>query len=59
MGDQPMDLPGSDFENLNLYFALPLGRAQFSSIPTNQGSKLEENANLGGTEFSFGLSFHF
>jgi len=36
-----------------------LGRAQFNSIPTKKGSKLDENVNLGGTEFSLGLSFYF
>ncbi|NIM59627.1 MAG: outer membrane beta-barrel protein [Candidatus Aminicenantes bacterium] len=36
-----------------------LGRAQFSSIPTKQGSELDENVNLGGTEYSLGLSFYF
>ena len=36
-----------------------IGRTQFSSIPTKKGSKLEENVNLGGTEFSIGLSFYF
>jgi len=36
-----------------------LGRTQFSSIPTKKGSKLDENVNLGGTEFSIGLSFYF
>jgi len=36
-----------------------LGRTQFSSIPTKKGSKLDENVNLGGTEFSLGLSFYF
>jgi len=36
-----------------------LGRAQYSSIPTKKGSKLDENINLGGTEFSFGFSFYF
>ena len=36
-----------------------LGRTQFSSIPTKKGSALDENVNLGGTEFSVGLSFYF
>jgi len=36
-----------------------LGRTQFSSIPTKKGSKLDENVNLGGNEFSLGLSFYF
>jgi opacity protein-like surface antigen len=36
-----------------------LGRTQFSSIPTKKGSKLDENVNLGCTEFSLGLSFYF
>ncbi len=36
-----------------------LGRAQYSSIPTKKGSKLDENINLGGTEFSLGLSYYF
>ena len=36
-----------------------LGRTQFSSIPTKKGSELDENVNLGGTEFSLGLSFYF
>jgi opacity protein-like surface antigen len=36
-----------------------LGGTQFSSIPTKKGSKLDENVNLGGTEFSLGLSFYF
>jgi hypothetical protein len=36
-----------------------LGRTQFSSIPTKQGSELDENVNLGGTEYSLGLSFYF
>jgi len=35
------------------------GRTQFSSIPTKKGSELDENVNLGGTEFSLGLSFYF
>ncbi len=39
-------------------FAL-LGKAQYSSVPTKHGSKLAENVNLGGTELSLGLSFHF
>lgn len=39
-------------------FAL-LGKAQYSSIPTKHGAKLDENVNLGGTEFSLGFSFHF
>jgi opacity protein-like surface antigen len=36
-----------------------LGRTQFSSIPTKKGSELDENVNLGGTEYSLGLSFYF
>lgn len=36
-----------------------LGRTQFSSIPTKKGSELDENVNLGGAEYSFGLSFYF
>lgn len=36
-----------------------LGRAQYSSIPTKQGSKLDENINLGGIDFSLGISFNF
>jgi opacity protein-like surface antigen len=36
-----------------------LGRTQYSSIPTNKGSALDENVNLGGTEFSLGFSFYF
>jgi opacity protein-like surface antigen len=39
-------------------FAL-LGRAQYSSIPTKHGAKLDENVNLGGTELSLGFSLHF
>jgi len=39
-------------------FAL-LGKAQYSSIPTKHGAKLDENINLGGTELSLGFSFHF
>jgi len=63
---------GISFEDKNLGFFLIggveyfiskkfslLGRTQFSSIPTKKGSKLDENVNLGGTEFSFGLSFYF
>jgi len=36
-----------------------LGGTQFTSIPTKKGSKLDENVNLGGTEFSIGFSFYF
>ena len=63
---------GISFEDKNLGFFLIagveyfiskkfslLGRTQFSSIPTKQGSKLDENVNLGGTELSLGLSFYF
>jgi opacity protein-like surface antigen len=39
-------------------FAL-LGKAQYSSVPTKQGSKLADNINLGGTELSLGFSLHF
>jgi len=39
-------------------FAL-LGKAQYSSIPTKQGSPLDKNINLGGTELSLGFSLHF
>ena len=35
-----------------------LARAQYSLIPTKQGGKLDENINLGGIEFSIGISFH-
>ena len=41
------------FEGKNLGFFLIAG------IPTKKGSKLDENVNLGGTEFSLGLSFYF
>lgn len=34
------------------------GKVQYNSILTNQGSKLARNVNLGGIEFSLGLSFH-
>ncbi len=66
------DQIGFSFEDKNLGFFLIagveyfiskkfslFGRTQFSSIPTKQGSKLDENVNLGGTEFSLGLSFYF
>lgn len=36
-----------------------LGRTQYSSIPTDKGSVLDDNVNLGGTEFSVGFSFYF
>ncbi len=66
------DQIGISFEDKNLGFFLIagveyfiskrfslLGRTQFSSIPTKKGSKLDENVNLGGTEFSLGFSFYF
>ena len=36
-----------------------LARFQYSSIATKQGAELDENINLGGTEFSLGFSFYF
>ena len=36
-----------------------LGRFQYSSLPTGQGSHLDDDINLGGFEFSLGFSFHF
>ena len=36
-----------------------LARFQYSSIDTKQGAELDENINLGGTEFSLGFSFYF
>jgi opacity protein-like surface antigen len=42
---------------VNRRFSL-LGSMQYSSIPTRQGAKLDENVDLGGVEFSLGFSFH-